>query len=66
MREQIEWIAVESRLPGGDDIVLIHAEKLAEPVWFGWYSDIAGWFDIDSAPAVGVTHWARLPKGPRA
>ena len=70
MIEQIEWVACAERLPESGETVLICMTGEAESAWFGRYYPRlgrykAGWRDADGY-SVDVTHWAPLPKGPRA
>ena len=69
LTEQINWIPVTERLPDEDETVLIYAPTSIEPVWLGFMSGASErWYDVDGynlTPRT-VTHWAEMPKGPRA
>lgn len=57
------WIPVTEKLPD-DDITVMIAGKMDEPVWLGFHDD-TGWYSVDAMPLRNmVTHWRNLPEPP--
>lgn len=71
VKEQIEWIACADRMPAERDIVLGYAPIGADDyeLFVGVFEVIegVGWWDNGDVVfrPDQVTHWARLPNGPR-
>lgn len=63
--ETITWHAADG-LPDADTDVLIAFGDSNGTSVGAWMGDEDGWVDMDGSPAMGVTHWAEMPKGPAA
>lgn len=81
LTETITWIPVAERLPENEREVLTRSpasaaalEARKQAPWFGGNvfpgryrpGEFVCWDAYDDYPLDGVTHWAEMPKGPRA
>ena len=67
MTETIEWIACADDLPDDSETVLVYAPgDDSEPVMAG-YLENDEWCDASAFPVLAkVTHWCRMPGGPKS
>lgn len=66
--EQIDWLPTSASRPDDDETVMIAAVDLSEPVWLGYHDGSRQqWYSVEGDNLTGhVTHWARMPAGPRS
>ena len=62
----VRWVSVEERLPADRVWVLVSWGTQGELVIAHWRADEQEWLDDQGkvVPAVGVTHWMKLPEPP--